>query len=395
MRKFLERALKKFDKLDPSQLRLLLSDLASENERMLVVLDSMSDAVVVADDANRITLANKAAERLLTVNGHHDPHERLVWEAIGDPDLSSFVQDALEGQYAVADKEFVLGEAGSMKILSVCIEPLVREGHIQGNIVHAVDITDKRSREARLRRAESLASLTTLAAGVAHEIKNPLGSIGIHIQLIQKALADEELDRERVLGFVDVVNEEVDRLNRIVVDFLFAVRPMDIHLIPGSLVNVVRETLDFLVYELEESGIQIHWDLEKDLHEILLDERFVKQAVLNIVKNAIHAMESGGTLTIHLRENASEQSLVFQDTGPGIPDETLEKIFEPYFTTKDHGSGLGLTLVYKIMKEHGGDIQVHSQLGQGTAFSLIFPLPQGQQALLSYGGNNEADHTDR
>jgi two-component system, sporulation sensor kinase E len=386
MRKFLERALKKFDKLDPSQLRLLLSDLASENERMLVVLDSMSDAVVVADDANRITLANKAAERLLTVNGHHDPHERLVWEAIGDPDLSSFVQDALEGQYAVADKEFVLGEAGSMKILSVCIEPLVREGHIQGNIVHAVDITDKQSREARLRRAESLASLTTLAAGVAHEIKNPLGSIGIHIQLIQKALAAEEMDRERVLGFVDVVNEEVDRLNRIVVDFLFAVRPVDVQPERSDINQIIRDLMEFLRYEVKEHGVEPEAHLADDLPDLDLDHKFVKQALMNLVKNSLAAMPDGGRLTFSTERRGDEVLLRISDTGEGISEENLGKIFEPYFTTKDFGSGIGLTLVYKVVKEHKGEISVVSHPGEGTTFSILFPIPQREQHLLSWSG---------
>lgn len=387
MRKFLERALKKFDKLDPSQLRLLLSDLASENERMLVVLDSMSDAVVVADDANRITLANKAAERLLTVNGHHDPHERLVWEAIGDPDLSGFVQDALEGQYAVADKEFVLGEAGSMKILSVCIEPLVREGHIQGNIVHAVDITDKRSREARLRRAESLASLTTLAAGVAHEIKNPLGSIGIHIQLIQKALAEEEMDRERVLGFVDVVNEEVDRLNRIVVDFLFAVRPVDVQPERSDINQIIRDLMEFLRYEVREHGVETEAHLAEDLPDLDLDQKFVKQALMNLVKNSLAAMPDGGKLTFSTERRGDEVLLRISDTGEGISEENLSKIFEPYFTTKDFGSGIGLTLVYKVVKEHKGEISVVSHPDEGTTFSILFPIPQREQHLLSWSGD--------
>ena len=388
MRKFLERALEKFDKLDPAQLRSLLSDLASENEGMLVVLDSMSDAVVVADDQNRLTLANKAAERLLTVNNHHDSHDRPIWEAIGDEDLASFVKDAIERQYAVSDKEFVLGESGAMRILSVTIEPLVRQGHIQGNIVHAVDITDKRSREARLRRAESLASLTTLAAGVAHEIKNPLGSIGIHIQLIQKALAKEEVDREKVLGFVDVVNEEVDRLNRIVVDFLFAVRPVDVEPEPSDLNQIIRDLLDFLRFELKEHNVATEAHLADELPELDLDQKFVKQALMNLVKNALAAMPNGGTLSFSTERRGDEVLLRIMDTGEGISEENLGKIFEPYFTTKDFGSGIGLTLVYKVVKEHKGEISVVSQPGEGTTFSILFPIPQRVQHLLSWSGES-------
>ncbi len=387
MRKFLERALEKFDKLDRDQVKSMLSDLASENERTLVVLDSMSDAVVVADEENRLTLANKAAERLLTFAGY-DGHDRPVWETLADPDLSEFVQDALVNQMAVADKEFVLGEPGSVRILSVTIEPLVRQGHIQGNIIHAVDITEKRSREARLRRAESLASLTTLAAGVAHEIKNPLGSIGIHIQLIQKALSEQSPDRDRILGFVDVVNEEVDRLNRIVVDFLFAVRPVDVHPERSDLNQLIRDLLEFLRYELEEQYVEVEAVLADDLPELDLDQKFIKQALMNLVKNSLAAMPEGGTLRFVTEHRGDDVLLRISDTGEGIPEENLGKIFEPYFTTKDFGSGIGLTLVYKVVKEHKGEISVASHPAEGTTISLLFPVPQREQHLLSWSGTD-------
>ena len=275
-----------------------------------------------------------------------------------------------------------------MRILSVTIEPLVRQGHIQGNIVHAVDITDKRSREARLRRAESLASLTTLAAGVAHEIKNPLGSIGIHIQLIQKALAKEDVDREKVLGFVDVVNEEVDRLNRIVVDFLFAVRPVDVEPEPSDLNQIIRDLLDFLRFELKELNVATEAHLADELPELDLDQKFVKQALMNLVKNALAAMPNGGTLSFSTERRGDEVLLRIMDTGEGISEENLGKIFEPYFTTKDFGSGIGLTLVYKVVKEHKGEISVVSQPGEGTTFSILFPIPQRVQHLLSWSGES-------
>jgi signal transduction histidine kinase len=276
--------------------------------------------------------------------------------------------------------------------------------------VYIEDITEKRSREAQLRRAENLASLTTLAAGVAHEIKNPLGSLSIHIQLIQKAMdahkeiyyearsehgqseasganGDEEDSRQyfsRLDKYIGVVNEEIDRLNRIVVDFLFAVRPMNMDFREGNINSLIEELSDFVRYELEESNINCVLELEKDLPRTGFDERYMKQALLNLIKNAQAAMENGGTLTIKTEFKDGQIDILVMDTGSGISDANLSKIFEPYFTTKETGSGLGLTLVFKIIREHRGEITVKSKEGQGTRFKITLPIPQKERRLITY-----------
>ncbi|MCK4516155.1 MAG: PAS domain-containing sensor histidine kinase, partial [Spirochaetaceae bacterium] len=218
-----------------------------------------------------------------------------------------------------------------------------------------------------------------------------LGSIGIHMQLIQKALSRidaEEVDQ--IGGYVDVVNEEVERLNRIVVDFLFAVRPMDTKLEDRDLNAIIHDLLEFVRFELEEANIEIQEDLAEDLPTLEIDEKALKQALLNIVKNAISAMPDGGTLTASSRQQGDVVVLKIADTGVGMSDEVLNKIFEPYFTTKDFGSGIGLTMVYKVAKEHMGDVSVASQEGKGSSFSISFPVPQREQHLLNYeGGSNE------
>ncbi|MFP4113720.1 MAG: two-component system sensor histidine kinase NtrB [Spirochaetota bacterium] len=386
MKKFVERALKKFEKLDVEQVRMLIRDLAREHDRVEAVLDSLNDGLMVADKEHLLVMVNKSAERLVPLTAR-DGGDMLLWEAIADDEIASFIHDTLLNQESVVDREFTMERAGSPRILAFTVSPLVRAGEISGTIVHVEDVSEKRAREARLRRAESLASLTTLAAGVAHEIKNPLGSIGIHMQLIQKALGAIDDDRaDSIHEFVDVVNEEVERLNRIVVDFLFAVRPMNTTLEDRELNPIIRDLLDFVRYELDEANVEIVEEFAEDLPVLRIDEKYLKQAVLNIVKNAISAMPNGGTLTVTTRQQGDEVLLRISDTGEGMSEEVLNKIFEPYFTTKDFGSGIGLTLVYKIVKEHMGDISVVSQEGKGSAFSILFPIPQRETHLLSWKG---------
>jgi signal transduction histidine kinase len=259
---------------------------------------------------------------------------------------------------------------------------------------------------------ESLASLTTLAAGVAHEIKNPLGSLSIHVQLIQKALStnrelcfkahdpqtyqllNQERDPRNYFSLMDkyigVVNEEIDRLNGIVVDFLFAVRPMNMDFREGNINLLIEELTEFVRFELEEARIAYVLNLTPELPVIDFDERYMKQALLNLVKNAIAAMPQGGKLTI--KTEAQEAGILIRvyDTGIGIPEEHLSKIFEPYFTTKETGSGLGLTLVFKIIREHQGEITVKSKLGEGSCFTIALPIPQKERRLIKYDDNVKA-----
>ncbi len=397
MRKFLRKALQAFPRLDKEQIRTLMQDLVEENERLETVLSSMNEAVVVADRDNRIIFANKKAERMVLKKG--DYAEELLWESLVDEDIRQFAAQAIREDSREEDREFGIEMNGETRIFLCSLLPLVYEGQIQGNLLVVEDITERRKKDARLRRAESLASLTTMAAGVAHEIKNPLGSMGIHLQLIRKTLNKHDCPEAETLdGFVDVLEEEVERLNQIVVDYLFAVRPMDTDPSPTDINKLLKELLEFVRYELEEAGIEVNLDLEEHLPRMQMDERFIKQALLNIIKNGISAMEEpegagGKRLTLSTKLHGDELFLIVSDTGTGISRENLDKIFEPYFTTKNTGSGLGLTLVYKIIKEHRGDIQITSREGEGSTFTLVFPVPAGERKLLrGPGEETEAPH---
>jgi PAS domain S-box-containing protein len=381
MRGFVRRALEKLSKLDTEQIEQLFQTLGEENERLAVVLDSMNDGVFVTDETHRLVLVNKAAERMVPIT---------PGRIIADEDISMLVRQTLENDESVSDREFTLDHGGTTRILSCSIIPLVQAGHIRGNILQLVDISEKRGREARLRRAESLASLTTLAAGVAHEIKNPLGSIGIHTQLLQKLVREQSAKNlETVETYLGVIEEEIERLNKIVVDFLFAVRPMDTKLEDNDLNALVDDLLTFVQYELEQAEIQLVRDFDQDLPQLQLDPKYFKQAVLNIIKNAISAMPDGGMLRVSTQQRGDQALLRISDNGIGMSEEVRDKIFEPYFTTRDFGSGIGLTLVYKVVKEHMGDISVISKEGHGSTFTITLPVPQRDTHLITWEGRDE------
>ena len=393
MRRFYQRAVDRLDKIDSAQLRELLRRLAADNDLLGMVLDSMARGIIVTDTDGRVLLVNRAAERLVPFRTS-EYTQLCVWDVVSDTEIAGFLRDTLQRQENARDRDFTIG-SGALRTLSFGVLPLVQEGHVSGNLIYAEDVTEKRAAEARLRRAESLASLATLTAGVAHEIKNPLGAISIHLQLIQRRLGTEQEGPgadtwSEVSEAVGVIEEEVERLNRIVVDYLFAVRPMNIDLTSEEMNEVLAELLRLLRPELEEAGIELRERLSKRLPRVLLDQRAMREALLNLIKNAIAAMvedTSSGrprVLTVASSTDGETVTVRIGDTGPGIPQEIQGKIFEPYFTTRDFGSGLGLTLVYKIVKEHLGEIELDSKHGSGSTFSISIPIPQTEKRLLGF-----------
>ena len=382
MSKFHQRAIERLDRLDPMQAGTLLRGLSAENDLLAMVLEAMTDGIIVLDEEHAIRLINKAAERLLPF-ATDELTGGTIWQVLDDQQVAAFLRETLIGSDRVLDGEFTL-EGAHAATLELTIVPLVRARRIEGSLVHVEDITERRSEEARLRRAENLASLTTLAAGVAHEIRNPLTSMSIHLQLIQRALNGSVTVPAEIGESLSAMAEEIQRLNKIVVDFLFAVRPMNSELREGDINDVLRQLLAFLRPELTEGGIEVQAKLAARLPPAQIDERLLREALQNIVKNAKAAMPAGGTLTVGTAVEGERVCITMQDTGTGIPDDIRDKIFEPYFTTREFGSGLGLTLTYKIIKEHAGDIEVSSKPGAGTTFTVCIPVSPRARRMLEF-----------
>ena len=393
MRRFYQRAVERLDKIDSAQLRELLHRMGSDNDLLGMVLDSMAPGIIVTDTTGHVLLVNRAAERLVPLRSA-EYAQRCVWEVVSDAEIAGFLRETLQRQENARDRDFTIA-SGAQRTLSFGVLPLVRDGHVAGNLIYAEDVTERRAAAANLRRTESLAALATLTAGVAHEIKNPLGAISIHLQLIQRRLRGGRPQPNAgawsaVREAVGVIEEEVERLNQIVVDYLFAVRPMNVNLTGGQVNEVLAELLRLLRPELKEAGIELRERLGRDLPRVLLDQRYLREALLNLIKNAIAAMveapdsDRPRVLAIASAANGESVTIRIGDTGPGIPQEIQGKIFEPYFTTRDFGSGLGLTLVYKIVKEHLGEIELDSKPGAGSTFSISIPIPQTERRLLGF-----------
>lgn len=381
MRKFLERAIKTIPRMNKSQLASLLRTLVDELTLKEMVMGSLTQGILVSDHEDKVVYSNKAIDRLIPLK-HGDHSEHLVWTVIESDDIYHFVKENLFEHNTVRDKIFVLKKDTATTVLSISILPLASKGSIHGNLIIVDDVTEIKEREVKLKRAENLASLTTMAAGVAHEIKNPLGSMSIHIQLMDKLLNRDEVDRDDFKKYLGILSDEVERLNSIVVDYLFAVRPMDFELIESDINVVITELIEFTQHELKESGIDVLLNLNDKIPKIYLDSKFIKQAFLNIIKNAIQAMPNGGELQFLTEEKDGVVLVIVADNGIGMDAATQEKIFEPHYTTKETGSGLGLTMVYKIIKEHKGDITVTSNPGKGSHFNFIFPGISNKEKLL-------------
>ena len=394
MRQFIKRALGKLDKLSTEQFRDLLVSAAAEIDRLETVIDSLPRGILVCDTSHALILANKSARKFLSMVSF-EPGKEFLWSLVPDEMIAEFLAHILVSADKAEEREFEVDFMGVQRLLSVSVMPLVENRRVTGSLILVDDITERKNREAKMRRAESLASLTTLAAGVAHEIKNPLGSISIHVQLAQKTMeggrklfpkknTETEDFFSRLDKYLAVVSEEVERLNSIVVDFLFAVRPMNAKLRRGDLNALVTELSDFIAPELINTNITCVLRLSENLPPLEFDAVLMRQALLNLIKNAIGAMSGGGELTITTEQVGEEAWIAIADTGIGIPDENISKIFEPYFTTKETGTGLGLTLVFKIVKEHQGEINVMSREEKGSVFVITLPVPQVSRRLITY-----------
>ena len=404
MSNFNTRISEKISKLSDSQIQGLFEAMSADNQMLNSIIQSLTSGILIVNNDWIPVHLNKAVDRfvLFTTDPLDANNEKLsLSQIVKDEDISAFFKDCQELNKTNVSEEFTISKnGGSTRFIAITVTPFLSNDELAGNIIIFRDITEKRSQEILLHRMESLASLTNLAASVAHEIKNPLGAISIHIQLLQKAIAkarekDNQIpDKKFVENYLDIVNEEIDNLNKIVVDFLFAVRPVSANLELLHPNQIIEKLVDFLKPEYDKENIALEVELCKEDTRLLLDEKLFREVIVNLSQNAIYAIKENkkvkkGLLNIKTYIKDDRYHLEISDNGCGMSQEKLSRIFEPYYTTKATGTGLGLTMVYKIIKEFSGDINVESEPDKGTAFFITIPVPQLDRRLLSFDAEKE------
>jgi PAS domain S-box-containing protein len=385
----LDRVLGRLDTLDAVNLTQLVQRLARERGMFEDIFNTLQEGVLVIGLDGEIVYANDAAHRLIGLN-EDELHGEVLWRLVPGlrPSLGAAFDNA-DGASAwpVMAREFELTypEPRTVRLYMVPFAGDARGAERRFAVILSDITRDKQSTEERIEN-ERTSSILLLAAGVAHELGNPLNSLTIHLQLIERKLKKLKATREAEnLGeSIRVCRDEVARLDGIITNFLEAIRPRTPDLAETNLVEVLDEVLRFQHRELADRDIHVEAETTAALPAVMADRNQLKQVFFNIVKNAVEAMKPGGRLRIRTRADDDNVYLLFGDTGSGIRQEDLVRLFQPYHTTKPGGHGLGLMIVQRIMREHGGQVGLESKEGVGTVVTLQFPRKDRRVRMLRH-----------
>ncbi|PVZ85669.1 sensor protein ZraS [Serratia sp. S1B] len=339
------------------------------------IISNLPIGLITTDEQHQIRVVNPVAERMLgydaiaLVGQKSQQALPIEWNQWVERNAQGQAVIEQEMEYRLPDGQILPLSVSVTNILSQC-------GDFLGNVFIFRDLREVRQLQEEIRRKEKLAAIGDLAAGVAHEIRNPLSSIkGFASYFAARSLpGSEEQELAKVMA------KEVDRLNRVISELLALVRPSDLCLKPTDINAVIEHSLLLIHQDAQQKSISIHYRCNNPLPSIEIDPDHFTQALLNLYLNAIQAMETEGVLEVDV-EVVGDRDLhiIVSDSGRGIPPDELAKIFNPYFTTKATGTGLGLTIVQKVIEEHQGTIMVTSSPQSGTRFEMIIPLKQKKQ----------------
>ena len=402
---FLEKLIERLGRIGPEEVQNYFLRLAQEKGFLETVFNAIQEGIIVTDSTGRITYLNDAACELFGLEASDAVGKRLDervrgldWESLtqsGGPvsrDMEIFYPDNRFINFYIVPLMIEHRETGAV----AGVADSGRRGHAPGGkggiteqVGHAMilrDITESRRSAQQTIESERFNALTLLAAGVAHEIGNPLNSLHIHLQLMERQA--HKLDgaaREEFQESIDIARSEVNRLDSIVTQFLRAIRPSKPQLQPENANTIVEEAVRFFAPEIQDRDIVVEQELRSDLPLLRIDRDQMKQAFYNVIKNSLEAMKRGGILRVRTDRDDTHVLVSFVDTGSGMSAGNLSRVFEPYFTTKPSGTGLGLLIVRRIVREHGGELSIESSEGKGLALTIRLPYVDKRVRMLEAG----------
>lgn len=372
----MDRVLGQVDSLDTINLTNLVKKLARERALLETIFNTALEGILVISDLGVIEYANVASHRMIGLK-EKDIGGSSLWRLIPELRGSLGIEEGARLESSVSSRELELTYP-EHRYVRLYILPFEIQDEGRGLtrfVVILSDITAEKHSTEETMESERISSILLLAAGVAHELGNPLNSITIHLQLMERQLGKfkEKPEYEKLASSVEVCREEVSRLDGIIKNFLEAIRPQTPDFQTLNLNEVLEESLEFQANELEDRAITVEIDTEAESPIVRADRQQIKQVFFNVTKNAMEAMQSGGVIRVKVQSDEERFYLRFGDSGSGIKQEDLSHVFQPYHTTKKGGNGLGLMIVQRIMREHGGQVGIDSKEGVGTLVTLEFP----------------------
>jgi signal transduction histidine kinase len=419
---FLEKLIERLGRIGPEDVQNYFLRLAQEKGFLETVFNAIQEGIIVTDSKSRITYLNDAACGVFGLEAGEAIGKRLDerirgldWESMtrsGGPvshDMEIFYpQNRFINFYVVPllieqREPAVAGGVDSGGLVATIARgsgprstPAATAAEEVGHVMILRDITESRRTAQQTIESERLNALRLLAAGVAHEIGNPLNSLHIHLQLMERSVQKlHDGEKTELQQSIDVARSEVNRLDSIVTQFLKAIRPSRPQLRPENVNTIVEEAVRFFAPELQDREILVEQELRSDLPLLQLDRDQMKQAFYNVMKNSVEATHRHGTLRIRTDLADTHVIVRFEDSGGGMSAENLSRVFEPYFTTKPSGSGLGLLIVRRIVREHGGELSIESNQGKGLTLTIRLPFIDKRIRMLEAGEARDQKSEDQ
>ena len=354
--------------LDSVNLQNFIQMISKEHRFLSSLFDSLQEAILVISPAHTILYHNAAAQEFLGLpeNAAALPVEKLL----PGLNLNLLLSDSGIGSRKSMRQELELSYP-EHRIVQMYALPIDREDAPYALILN--DITATMERAADMAESERSKAVSILAAEVAHEIGNPLNSLYLHLQFLQRLLKNPDANLADATQEVSEARSEVERLDAIINQFLHALRPGKPVFETLDLKSLVLDSLNFMRQEITDRKIQLEFYWGEDVPQVKGDASQLKQAFYNLARNAMQAMPTGGRLTVRCSADDNFVMLSVSDSGCGIKPENMQKIFRPFFTTKNAGTGLGLMIVERIVREHGGSLAVDSRENAGTTFTISLP----------------------